>query len=421
MLKRFPEKVQKIKSLHSTFLKIAKSKKTPLYIFDTKEAEQNLNTFLKAFKKEKTDIKVFYAIKTNSYIGLLKTIVKNGEGLDASSPRELKLALKAGAKRIIYTGPAKQEDDFKLILKHHKKITINLESVRELKLLSKLASKEKKQVRCGLRVVTKSQDGWTKFGLPLNKLKDFYLEAQQHKYINFCGIHFHISMNKNPQPYINTFKEITAYLQKNFSAKELENFEYLDMGGGFYPQVFEEIHSWNPGQSIKYFDDSIPIKDILNNKYKNRGIAIKVEPLEKFAKAISQSWQELKKTIPKAELYCEPGRFICHSTMHILLKLVDIKTPQMGITDGGGNMIGWEKYQFFNYVPLFNLSSFSTNNEIPFITYGSLCTPDDIWGYYLYTKNQPQENNIILMPFQGAYTFTLAQEFIKDIPPVIEI
>ena len=83
-------------------------------------------------------------------------------------------------------------------------------------------------------------------------------------------------------------------------------------------------------------------------------------------------------------------------------------------------MIGWEKYQFFNYVPIFNLTNFSITKEIPFILYGSLCTPDDIWGYYFY-GDKIEKNDIFLLPFQGAYTYTLAQNFIKEIPQVYNL
>jgi diaminopimelate decarboxylase len=108
----------------------------------------------------------------------------------------------------------------------------------------------------------------------------------------------------------------------------------------------------------------------------------------------------------------------------MLLRIIDIKKNKnnsFGITDGSGNMIGWEKYEFFYYAPVINLSQFDTKNEIPFITYGSLCMPDDIWGYYMYTKGTPKPNDVIVVPFQGAYTYTFAQNFIKEIPPVYDM
>lgn len=420
---KFKERLNKVENIRSKLLKIAESRGTPLYIFDKDEVLKNLRSFKNAFKKNGLDINIFYAVKSNYYLGLLKTIVKEASYLDVSSPREFKLALKAGAKKIIYTGPAKKEADFELLSKYHSRVIINLESLRELKILGKIAEKNKVKIKCGLRIITENQAGWTKFGMPLSSLKKFYSEALKYKALNFCGVHFHISMNKTPEPYTKTLKELADYFKKNFNEKERQGFEYIDIGGGFYPDVFEALYPWNLNQEIKYFDKKKIIKEIIEEKINPRYLMEEATiPIEEFAEAISKVYKkEILSILPNAKLYCEPGRFISHSAMHVLLKFMEIKHDWMGVVDGGNNMIGWEKYQFCNYVPIFNLSQFSKTNEIPFITYGSLCTPDDIWGYYLYTKGKPREGDVLLMPFQGAYTYTFSQEFIKEIPKVFDL
>ena len=83
-------------------------------------------------------------------------------------------------------------------------------------------------------------------------------------------------------------------------------------------------------------------------------------------------------------------------------------------------MIGWEKFQWVDYTPVFNLSNFSAKKEFPFLLYGSLCTVDDIWGYYVYASKL-EEKDVLIIPYQGAYTYSTAQEFIRDIPKVIDI
>jgi diaminopimelate decarboxylase len=414
--------MKKIEKQRNKFLQVAKKKGTPLYIYDSKEASENLSKFKKAFKENKVNVEIFYAIKSNSYLGLLKTITKNNEGLDAASPRELELAIKAKAKKIVYTGPAKSREDFTKILKHSKKIIVNLDSFQELKLLGEMTKKEKIKIKCAIRIYTKSQKGWTKFGIPLEELKPFYTETKKYKYIDFQGLHFHISMNKSPENYIKTLNEIAKYWEKNFTEKEIKTFKFIDIGGGFYPQPFEGIYPWNKNQVMKFFSNETHFKNIFQDKFKERYIPIKSKPIEVFAKEISKIFKAKFLSInPSLKLYAEPGRYISHSTMHFLLKIIDQKNEKMCIVDGGNNMIGWEKYQFFNYVPLFNLSQLDAKKEIPYITYGSLCTPDDIWGYYLHTKNAPKINDILLMAYQGAYTYTLAQNFIKKIPEVHDI
>ncbi|MFA6306140.1 MAG: alanine racemase, partial [Candidatus Gracilibacteria bacterium] len=361
-LPRFEQYFKRIKELKPTLEKIA-DKQTPLYVYDSGEVKKNIKEFTSAFKKQNIDFTFFYAIKSNSYLGLLKTVVKEGGNLDASSQRELKLALSAGAKKIVYTGPGKTQKDFELILKNHEKITVNLETIRELQLLAKMAAAKKITMRCGVRVYTKMQEGWTKFGMPLSELKNFAKEAKKYKSIKFCGIHFHISMNKTPEPYLKTLKEIASYVKENFSEKERAQFEYIDMGGGYYPESFEGRYIWNPKEEMNIFDEGSTLLDkIANNEFKKPYTAIKVTPIDIVAKKIAEVYKkDILKVMPNVKLYAEPGRFINHTCMHMLLRIIDIKKNKnnsFGITDGSGNMIGWEKYEFFYYAPVINLSQF---------------------------------------------------------------
>lgn len=402
------------------WLQIAKKTGEPFYLFDKKLARNNIETFKNEFKKNRLPIEIYYAIKANYYPGLLRTVVEEGGHLDASSDREFLLALRAKPKKIVFTGPGKRRTDFELIIKNSHITNVNLESFRELRELGTMAKQKRKTIRCGLRVVTSQQDGWTKFGLPLENLAAFYVEAQKFSYLKFCGIHFHISMNKTPDPYVKTFKEIAEYCRKNFTEKERASFEYIDMGGGYYPNAFEGVYTWNQerlDKDIKPF-----LKKILADKVKPRFVPVEICPFGKVVSEISKSWKKnIVPTLQNAQLYCEPGRFIANDVMHIVMRIIDIKHPQMAIMDASGNMIGWEKYQYYNYAPIFNLSQFDLKREIPFVTYGSLCTPDDIWGYYLYTKGKPREGDILCMPFQGSYSYTFAQEFIKSIPKVVDL
>jgi len=289
-----------------------------------------------------------------------------------------------------------------------------------LELLAKMAKTKKTIVRCGVRIYTKMQTGWTKFGIPMEELADFFHQAQRHSSILFCGIHFHISFNKTSEQYVKTIEELACYLKINLTERERKKFEYLDIGGGFYPQQWQAFYGWNPEQKTDLSTDCFNV--VFEDKIRPRTLPLNVQPIELFAKKISATFKtKILPLLPCVTLYAEPGRFISHSSMHFLLNLTDIKNDRMGIADAGNNMVGWELFQFYYYAPIFNLSQFTTTREIPFITYGSLCTPDDIWGYYMYTKGQPKEGDILLMPYQGAYTYTLAQEFIREIPPVIDL
>jgi diaminopimelate decarboxylase len=99
------------------------------------------------------------------------------------------------------------------------------------------------------------------------------------------------------------------------------------------------------------------------------------------------------------------------------MRVVDVKTPTKIIADAGVNLIGWEGLRY-DYEPIINLSDFSTT-EKDCRVYGNLCMADDIWGYSCFAK-KIRVGDLLVMPYQGAYTFSLAQNFIKPIPPVYD-
>ena len=104
--------------------------------------------------------------------------------------------------------------------------------------------------------------------------------------------------------------------------------------------------------------------------------------------------------------------------MHIIIQVIDKKAPDLVITDAGTNAVGWERFET-DYFPVINLTRSGTK-EKPCHVLGSLCTPHDVWGY-AYFGQEIREKDILMIPTQGAYTFSLRQEFIKPLPRVVVI
>ncbi len=102
--------------------------------------------------------------------------------------------------------------------------------------------------------------------------------------------------------------------------------------------------------------------------------------------------------------------------MHILLRVLDKKGSRTVITDGGTNLLGWER-PLAEFIPVINLSKPSFREETTRV-FGSLCTPYDIWGYSLFGEGICA-GDILVIPDQGAYTYSLRQSFIKPRARVI--
>jgi len=104
--------------------------------------------------------------------------------------------------------------------------------------------------------------------------------------------------------------------------------------------------------------------------------------------------------------------------MHLLISAVDKKSPELVITDAGTNAIGWERFET-DYFPVINLTRPGLD-EHRCLVLGSLCTPHDVWGYSYHGK-EIRPGDVLLIPCQGAYTYSLRQEFIKPLPKVVII
>jgi len=348
---------------------------TPAFLFEKRILLLRVKEYLKASKDKKIKIEPFYAIKSNDYIGILRELVKLGFGLDCSSKRELKLAKMARARKIIFTGPGKTEEELRYALKNFKEIIINVDSFDELERIGKINLK--KEIKIGVRISTVFQKEWQRFGIPLKELKGFFEKAKNIKNLKFSGIQFHKSWNKNSRPYLETLKETKKYLLSNFSKEDLRKIEFIDIGGGLEENV-----------------------DIFQ-----------------FFRDIKKFWKEnLLKALPNAKIFTEPGRWLSTHCFHILLKVLEIKNGKIAILNGGTDNFGFSS-KF--YSPIINISH-PAKRERKFVLAGNLCSVFDIFGKKVFAL-KIEKGDIILIPFQGAYTFSDSRDFIKEIPKVIEI
>ncbi len=374
-------------------LQVVKKYKTPFYLHDSEELRVGINDFQKTFKKYIPQLRTFYAMKSNPHEFLLKEVVRSGLGIDVSSGRELRLALKASAKELLFTGPAKTVEELTLALGYSDKLTLNIDSFTELKKVQELNKKCKKKIKVGIRIFTSHHGNWNKFGIPLNELSSMWKLLGKDSYFEPLGIQVHMSFNESAKPYENIIKEIGIYLNKNNPLKK--KIRFIDLGGGFLPFNSQ-------GLIIKKTKQHIDMPAV---------------PLYEYASGIAKAIKKYLSDVD-CEYYFEPGRIISNNAMHIILKVEDVKRSNIVITDGGTNIVGWERFEE-DYFPVINLTHPSLR-EMKCTIFGSLCTPDDIWGYYCYAK-KIEEGDILLIPYQGAYTYTYAQEFIKPFPKVYRL
>ncbi|EAL5902353.1 diaminopimelate decarboxylase [Campylobacter lari] len=222
------------------YLKLAKEYNTPFYIYDFDKIKERFTMLKDAFKARKSQI--FYAVKANSNLSVLKLLASLDSGFDCVSAGEIYRALKAGAKnyKIIFSGVGKSADELKYALEQNI-LYVNLESYKEMLLLEQIAKEGQKIARISIRV-NPNVDAKThpyistglhenKFGVDIESAKKMYLYAKNSQFLEPVGVHFHIGSQILDISSIHEASAIVAKLVKELLALKI-NIKFFDIGGG---------------------------------------------------------------------------------------------------------------------------------------------------------------------------------------------
>jgi diaminopimelate decarboxylase len=402
--------VRSFQGQRQLFLDFALRHGTPVYLFDEKVLLQRAEQFTTAFSQEIPGIRAFFAMKSNNHPAVAKSLVEFGLGLDVSSGLELETALATGCQNILFSGPGKTEAELDLAVANAEVVTVLIDSFGELDRLERISRSRHAVVRAGVRLTTEEKGLWRKFGVPLAELENFMTRAENCEHLRLCGLQFHTSWNLTPSSQVSFLIRLGERLA-TLKGQRAKNIEFLDIGGGYWPSRGEWLHfSATPQGRIA----NLVLPDIRQTeRYR-----YPAEPLEVFARDIGKALRQYIFPHVECEVFTEPGRWLVNDAMHILLTVVDKKGDDLVIVDGGTNIVGWERFET-DYFPVINLCNPSLVERNCYI-FGSLCTPHDVWGYnYFGDKIEP--GDILMIPSQGAYTYSLRQPFIKPLAPVFPL
>lgn len=387
-----------------TYLRAVAEHGTPLYLFEPEVLRRRAAEFTNAFAQVLPEVRVFYAVKSNNHPGAARTLAGAGLGLDVSSGEELKLALEANPGEIVFSGPGKTEAELSRACAHRDRVTVLIDSPGELERLDRIASGGG-PVRAGVRLTSDERALWAKFGVPFSGLAGFWRKAAGLKNVRLCGCQFHTSWNLDPANHVACLEKLGRALE-GMEGRFRREVEFVDAGGGFWVEDGEFLHRPDGGQVNPDNRQRDPL-----SHFRRPAVSI-----SEFAEKIGAAFRSQILTRTSARLCLEPGRWICHPAVQILLRVEDRKSPDLAITDGGTNAVGWERYET-EYFPVLNLTRPSLQ-EFPCRVLGSLCTPHDVWGYSCHGEDI-RPGDILLIPNQGAYTYSLRQQFIKPLPRAV--
>jgi len=235
---------------------LAQAHGTPLFVYSQAAMLQALAAYQKGLAGRRHQI--CYAMKANSSLAILQTLVRAGCGLDIVSGGELERALRAGVSpnKVIFSGVGKTRAEMRRAL-NVGIACFNVESVAELDVLGDVALAMGVRAPVSLRV-NPNVDAQThpyistglkdnKFGIAHEDVVSTYQRAATHPGLRVVGIDCHIgSQITQAGPYLDAMDRVLDLVQA-IEAHGI-TIEHIDFGGGL---------------GINYHGDTPPSADAL--------------------------------------------------------------------------------------------------------------------------------------------------------------
>ncbi|MDX2155177.1 MAG: diaminopimelate decarboxylase [Hyphomicrobiaceae bacterium] len=174
---------------------------TPVYVYSSGTIDRHYRAFAEAFADVPT--KIFYAMKANSNLAVVKVLGDLGAGADTVSEGEIRKALAAGipASRIVFSGVGKSEAELAFAVARGI-YQVNIETESELHLLSRVAARQGRRQSAVFRInpdvgagghakiTTGSSEN--KFGVSLDESERLYAVAANLPGVAMKGLAVHI-------------------------------------------------------------------------------------------------------------------------------------------------------------------------------------------------------------------------------------
>jgi len=362
------------------FKELASRYKTPLYVYDFDYMSAQFEELKAAFKGRKSI--VAYAVKANSNLSVVQHFAKMGSGADCVSIGEVRRAFLAGipAYKIIFSGVGKSDDEIREAIKKDI-LYINVESEAELSRVELIAKELDTKSRISIRVnpnidpkthpyiSTGLHDN--KFGVDLSTAKRMYIIANNSKFLDPVGIHFHIGSQLTELQPIRESTEIVADLVRSLESIKI-HLKFFDIGGGL---------------GIKYDKETT------------------IKPYD-YAQVILGTLKALDLTI-----ICEPGRFLTANAGYFLTKVLYEKQngkKKFIVVDGAMNdLLRPALYGAYHKIEALT-ESVGETRAVDIV--GPVCESGDFFAKN-YQLPKLARNDLLVIHSAGAYGFGMGSNY----------
>jgi len=241
---------------------LVKKHGTPLYVYSDATLTDHFTKLDQALAP--LEHLICFAMKSNSNLGVIRTLAGLGSGFDVVSAGELARTIAAGGdpSKCVFAGVGKTEEEIGYALKQGI-YRFNVESEAELKRISKVAVRLKKIAPVAVRV-NPNIDAQThakittgtyenKFGIAFEEIDKVYARAARLPNLRLRGIQMHIgSQLTDVAPFRKAVEKVAPMVQR---LNLRHGFDFFSVGGGI-GIVYEDAlasgsAAWWPGPKAK--------------------------------------------------------------------------------------------------------------------------------------------------------------------------
>jgi diaminopimelate decarboxylase len=363
---------------------------TPLYVYDRRAIETRFDEFRQAFSARFRKIRIFYAVKANSNVALIRLLHLRGAGAEVVSLGEILLSRKAGVppSEILFTSSSKGPAEIAYAVENG--ILLNVDSVDELEQIPPSAAAAGATAGISFRVnpgvdpdtlhQINTGISESKFGVHLEggTALQAYRRAASLSNLLIRGLHAHVgSQIVHPAGHVETARRLLAF------AMELKEklgliLEFIDVGGGLGIPYEDGETVMSPGD---------------------------------LASALAPVWEEGTRALGyEPELWIEPGRWFLGPAGYLLARINSVKrTPVrtfLNIDAGFNTLMRPSMYRAYHRVRVVGREGPDETADVA----GDVCETGDLLAE---GRRLPRAvaGDLVVFLDAGAYGFAMTSEY----------
>lgn len=210
---------------------------TPLYVTSERRLRENARAYREAFP----EAEIYFAVKANGSLAILRILAEEGMGADVFSAGELNLVRMAGipGEKILFNGNSKSLEELEMAVETG--VRVSADSSDELLILSEVASQMGEVAEVAFRVNPdvsamthpKIATGLktSKFGIPWQEIVEVYRTAMGLEGVKPIGLHCHIgSQILDVAPFVDAAAKMMGLAGEIIDLGG--EIEMMDFGGG---------------------------------------------------------------------------------------------------------------------------------------------------------------------------------------------